>query len=105
MLYKMQLLAVVLALIGVVFSTPIEQRQAIPAGCTNVTIPVSVYTANNLLLPLDLDTANFLLLANPLLANIFDQIASGSFDISATYCEPTIQVPGRENTLQILVHG
>jgi hypothetical protein len=104
MLHNMKLIALFL-LIGVVFSSPIEQRQTIPTGCTNITIPVSVYTSNNLILPHDLDPANFLLLADPLLANIFRQFASGNFDISATYCEPVVHVPGRENTLQILVHG
>ena len=57
----MKLIALFL-LIGVVFSSPIEQRQTIPTGCTNITIPVSVYTSNNLILPHDLDPANFLLL-------------------------------------------
>lgn len=36
---------------------------------------------------------------------VFDQLVSGTYNIAARYCEPEVFVPGRENTLQLLVHG
>lgn len=30
---------------------------------------------------------------------------SGTFNISATYCEPSVKVEGREGTIQFLLHG
>ncbi|PVH70668.1 hypothetical protein DL98DRAFT_436573 [Cadophora sp. DSE1049] len=30
---------------------------------------------------------------------------SGTYQISVTYCQPTVKVPGRENTIQMLLHG
>ena len=30
---------------------------------------------------------------------------SGVFNISATYCEPSVKVEGREGTIQVLLHG
>jgi hypothetical protein len=30
---------------------------------------------------------------------------SGTFAIAATYCQPANKVPGRENTIQLLLHG
>jgi hypothetical protein len=106
MLHNMQLIAftLVLLLIGATSSSPIEQRQAIPAGCTNITIPVTV-SAENLVLPPDLGINNFIPIGTPLLSTLFDQFVSGTFDIAATYCEPVNPVAGREDTLQILVHG
>jgi len=30
---------------------------------------------------------------------------SGTFNISALYCEPSVKVKGREGTIQLLLHG
>jgi hypothetical protein len=32
-------------------------------------------------------------------------LVSGTFAISATYCEPSVKVEGREGTIQFLLHG
>lgn len=115
MLYNMQLavLALVPFFARLASPSPVANRQAIPFGCTNITIPVTVSTSQNMALHTDLDTENFNILLNPLLrgilnplpSNLFDEVVSGTFSIGATYCEPLNTVPGRENTLQILVHG
>jgi len=33
------------------------------------------------------------------------KLVNGTFKISATYCEPTVKVKGRERTIQVLLHG
>jgi hypothetical protein len=98
----MQLVAFILLLAGVALSSPLEKRQTIPSGCVNITIPVTASCSDNIPLPSDLNTLNFLLLVNPLLVGVFDAVASGTYNIGATYC------PGfgaRAKTLQILIHG
>jgi hypothetical protein len=30
---------------------------------------------------------------------------SGKYNISVSYCKPTVKVEGRENSIQILLHG
>jgi len=73
-------------------------------NCQNITIPVSA-AANNAALP---DTLTYLTLSTllgSLDALIFDTLISGDFNISATYCAPTVNIPSRANTLQFLVHG
>jgi hypothetical protein len=91
-------------LVGLTISSPIHKRQAAPPGCVDIIIPVTA-SADNTVLPVQLDTANFILLLDPLLFNVVSQLDSGSFNIAATYCPPAVSVPGRSNTLQVLVHG
>jgi hypothetical protein len=84
-------------------SLPIYTRQAVPRGCVNISISV-IALANNTALPPSLNLSNFVLL-NPLIFEVTSQLASGTFNIAATYCPPSINVEGRENTLQVLVYG
>jgi hypothetical protein len=77
--------------------------------CRDLVIPVTA-TANNTLLPTypnsTSPTAFYEYLGSLNFSNIapFANVVSGTFNISATYCEPTIQVDGR-NAVQLLVHG
>jgi hypothetical protein len=90
---------------GLALSSPLENRQITPSGCTNITISIDTSFSGNIPLPSDLDSVNFAeVLANALLSGVFDSIASGIYDIAATYCPP-VGVPARERTLQVLIHG
>ena len=108
MLYKLHeisnMLFLLVLLFGAASSNPIHPRQAVPTGCVNFYIPVTA-AANNTALPPGLDLSNFLLLLNPLVFEVTSQLASGTFDIAATYCPAMTYVEGHENTLQVLVHG
>lgn len=98
------MLLLLVLLFGAAFSNPIHPRQAVPAGCVNFNIPVTA-SADNVALPPGLDVSNLLLLLNPPVFEVTSQLASGTFDIAATYCPATTYVEGRENTLQVLLHG
>jgi len=100
----MHFFASILLFVGLAISSPLENRQIIPSGCTNITIPVTTSFSGNVPLPSDLTSLNFLVVVNALLSGVFDGVASGTYDIAATYCPP-IGVPAREKTLQILIHG
>ncbi|KAE9381918.1 hypothetical protein N431DRAFT_539450 [Stipitochalara longipes BDJ] len=77
--------------------------------CKDIIIPVTA-TANNTLLPTYPDstspTAFYQYFGSLNFSKIppFTNPVSGTFNISATYCEPTINVAGR-NAVQLLVHG
>ncbi|KAE9367308.1 alpha/beta-hydrolase [Stipitochalara longipes BDJ] len=104
MMRIMNIFVFILLCVGVTISSPLENRQIIPSGCTNITILVDASFSGNIPLPFNLDSANFLLLVNSLLSGVFDGVASGTYNIAATYCPP-VGIPARENTLQILIHG
>jgi hypothetical protein len=102
-LHNMHLITLVLFFAEVMFSSLVAS-QAIPGGCTNITIPVTV-TASCLSLPTTLNTANFLTVLEPIIAAPLNTVVSGTFNISATYCEPVQANATLYNTLQLLVHG
>lgn len=102
MTHIMSFFALVLLLSGAIFSSPIENSQVIPAGCTNITISVAASSSDNIPLPPNLATTNLLLLLNSILSGVLDAVASGTYNIAATYCPG---VGTRANTLQILIHG
>lgn len=99
----MKLSAFILLLSGVLLSSLVTS-QAIPPGCTNITIPVTV-SASVLLLPTTLSVGNLLGLVEQLLGGVLNTLVSGTFNIAATYCEPAYTNTTLENTLQVLVHG
>ena len=82
-------LSAALLLAGVAFSSPFEECQShptIPSGCVNITIPITASSNDNIPLPSDLNQINFFLLVNPVLVGAFDAVASGTYNIGATYC-------------------
>jgi hypothetical protein len=77
--------------------------------CRDLVISVKA-TANNTLLPAYQNSTNpfafyeYVGSLNSSTIRPFANTVSGTFDISATYCEPTYKVEGR-NAVQLLVHG
>ena len=78
--------------------------------CKDIVIKVSA-SANLVVAPDfgDLSAAGSLIAAfsriPQVLANATYARKSGEYNISGTFCEPTKKVPGRENHIQLLVHG
>lgn len=75
-------------------------------NCQNLTIPVTI-SSNNAHFPADF-TPNDIVLESLLSSAgnlVFDLLIEGTFNISASYCEPEVYVQSRASTLQFLVHG
>lgn len=76
--------------------------------CKNVTISITA-SANNLDLPsFPNDTSpaafgKYVRTFDP--ATLGTKKVEGTFNIAATYCEPLVNVPGREKTIQFFLHG
>jgi hypothetical protein len=77
--------------------------------CTDILLSISAEATHAVLPPFPKSTAAGVALqwlqsatSNPSNAT---QKVSGTFNISATYCEPVIRVQGREGTIQLLLHG
>ncbi len=97
-----------LSLGAIASCVPLQKRWAPKPVCTDIIIPVQA-TANNTVFPAyPTSTApgvmyqylqSFNASALPV-ATVF-----GSFNISATYCQPSVNVTGREGTIQFLLHG
>jgi hypothetical protein len=104
-------LLVAFALSGLAVSAPANLScPIIPESlCKDITIPVTA-TANNTLLPTYPNSTSpeafyeYFASLNFSAIAPFTNTVSGTFDISATYCEPTITFEGR-NAVQLLVHG
>lgn len=73
------------AFASVVLSSPspahLSPRGILSPTCTEIVIPVTVS------------------------ASTTGEDVSGTYNIAARYCEPTIKIPGKAKTLQFLVHG
>lgn len=77
--------------------------------CSEITIPVSIQSTNAYIDP-NINSAPSLYNA---LRNIYSGITdfvfnvnvAGTYNISARYCEPEVDIPSRRNTIQLLVHG
>ncbi|KAF2209971.1 hypothetical protein CERZMDRAFT_46247 [Cercospora zeae-maydis SCOH1-5] len=75
-------------------------------SCRDLNISVDV-SAKNRALPngLDLSSLQGLSVLNDLVAGLGEFLVSGTYTISARYCESSANVQSRNTTLQILVHG
>jgi len=76
--------------------------------CREITLPINA-TANNAVLP-SFPNATSLSAVYEFLdsinnASLASTSVSGIFNISASYCEPSIKISGRESTVQLLLHG
>ena len=71
--------------------------------CQNIDITVT-FPATNATIPLGF-TLNPLTILSAVASLVFDAAVSGTYNIAARYCEPTIVIPSRQGTLQLLVHG
>ena len=86
-------------------ATPLVQNQA---TCVNITIPVPIYSFNAALpviSSLEVSLIGLVSYLNSVAEVTFSYLVSGTFNTAATYCEPQVSDPSRENTLQLLVHG
>ena len=77
-------------------------------SCRNLTISVTALADNLDLPPFPNDTSRaafgkYVRSFDP--STLGTKKVDGTFNIAATYCEPLVDVPGRENTIQFLLHG
>jgi hypothetical protein len=78
------------------------------AKCRNIVLPIQAQSQNKQFPPYPNSTAPGVLyqyLASYNASTLPLKLVQGSFKISATFCGPTVQVKGRENTIQVLLHG
>jgi hypothetical protein len=103
-------------LVPLATSNPLDKRAP---TCTDVTIPVTISAQNANLSALltssgidpvtgsisgTVGVALGLLLSTPVTL-VFDQAVSGTWNIAARYCEPSVINSARHNTLQVFAHG
>ena len=84
-------------------ATPLDPRTA--SSCQDVTFTLTASATNRLALnpPANFQDIN-LVIPFLLQPNVPYQV-SGTYKLYGQYCAPTSKIPGREKTLQILVHG
>jgi pimeloyl-ACP methyl ester carboxylesterase len=104
-LFRQQSWAITLAA-GALMTPSCESRATAGQGpiCQDVNIPVTV-SAMNKQLPTDLVLSNPTSLLNAVASELLVLPVSGTFNIAGRYCKPEVTIPGREKTLQLLVHG
>lgn len=73
-------------------------------SCKNVTIPVTI-SATNVQLPSTLSLANLTTYLSLTAQELTNVAISGTYNINGRYCEPSVQIAGRNTTLQFLNHG
>ena len=101
------ILALSLGTVGL--STPLQSSAACPAPrCRDIVLPIKAAANNTVFPPYPKSTApgvmyEYLGSFDP--ATLPTAPVSGTFAISATYCEPSVKVEGREGTIQFLLHG
>lgn len=76
--------------------------------CTTIVLPIKASANNTIYPPYPNSTAEgtyLQYLGSFNASTLPTHTVSGTFDISATYCEPSIKVRGREHTIQLLLHA
>ncbi|KAI0191640.1 Alpha/Beta hydrolase protein [Astrocystis sublimbata] len=100
----------IIAIAGATTSLANSTRAPCPPKplCKELMLPISA-TANNTALPPYSDSTEpgvFFEYLSSFDVSALDTVpTSGTFNISALYCEPTVKVKGREGTIQYLLHG
>jgi hypothetical protein len=82
-------------------SSPLHKRKP---TCQNVNIPITITATNEFI------AEDFVLDPQTIIGSILNLIFTTfipktTFIIAARYCEPEVYVSGRQNTIQVLVHG
>ncbi|RFU35394.1 hypothetical protein B7463_g937, partial [Scytalidium lignicola] len=104
--------------IGAGVSNALPAVTSLPLGpkCSDVVFSLNV-TAINLVLPDAVVATASAVIENGTLAQaqaliaavgetaLLDIAISGTYNISGRFCEPEVRIPGRENHIQLLVHG
>jgi hypothetical protein len=78
------------------------------AKCTDIILPIQAQAFNSKFPPYPNSTAPGVMyqyLASYNASVLPSTLVQGTFKISATLCTPTVNVKGRENTIQVLLHG
>lgn len=100
------LLATVSIGCAIPISHPLPARNQ--PSCRDIVIPVQAEAQNAQFPPYPNSTASGVMyqyLASFNSSALPSTLISGTFDISATFCEPTVNVQGRNSTIQVLIHG
>lgn len=101
----------IVPLIGLVLGNPISTKTATTAptpACTTIVLPIKASAENTIFPPYPNSTeegAYLKYLGSFNASALPTHTVSGTFDISATYCEPSVKVRGREATVQLLLHA
>ena len=102
--------ALILALAATGYSLPANGRRNDHRGavCKDMMLSITA-TANNTVLPPYPNSTDpgvvYQYLGSFNSSTLPSRTVSGTFDISVTYCEPSVKVEGREGTIQLLLHG
>lgn len=95
-----------LATLSVSTSTPVPAPRYPSPVCTDLIVPVIATAIQTIFPPFNSITANALQYISTLdFASQPQDKVSGTFNISVRYCKPTVEVEGRQNTIQMLLHG
>ncbi|KAH6674980.1 hypothetical protein B0J14DRAFT_25506 [Halenospora varia] len=95
--------------LATIHATPVPKDcTTTPPNCKDILLPISA-AAENTLYPAypNLTTSKAFLQYLGSLANATTSPlpVNGTWNISVTYCEPVVKVQGREDTIQLLLHG
>ena len=102
--------ALILALAATGYSLPANGRRNDnpEAVCKDLMLSITATANNTVLPPYPNSTAPGVIyqyLSSFNSSALPSRTVSGTFDISVTYCEPSVKVEGREGTIQLLLHG
>lgn len=98
-------------LVGLALANPISTKSATPAptpACTTIILPIKASAENTIYPPYPNSTeegASLEYLSSFNESTLPTHTVSGTYDISATYCEPSVKVQGRKGTIQLLLHA
>ena len=101
------ILAITLGSLGL--AAPIQSSSSCPQPlCRDIVLSIKAAANNTVFPPYPNSTApgviyQYLASFDP--SKLPTAPVSGIFDISTTYCEPSVKVEGREGTIQFLLHG
>jgi hypothetical protein len=94
-----------LALLSVAKPTPVPSPCP-QSQCKDLIVPITASGNLMVLPPFNSTTADPLQYISGLnFSSIPHKIVSGIFNISMRYCVPSVEVEGRQNTIQMLLHG
>lgn len=96
------------SLIGIAQSRPVSDASPATSStpqCTTIVLPIKAAANNTVFPPFPSDGNYGQYLGSFNASTLPKQEVTGTYDISATYCEPTVKVKGREDTVQLLLHA
>lgn len=105
--------AFILANAGLSIAAPAVSRRSSGPTCSDVNLTVTITAQNHAVPQYLLDGLDSASLTPSGLESLLNgagnelqlALVNGTYNIAGLYCEPEVQVAGRENTVQLLVHG